>query len=404
MRVDSDSGRPTAEPLPAPSPPVPGVASAPQRPRAGPSPAPVAIARDRIDESQSTSANRSDGVSALADWAKDEWSTVASAAHGMATIPGVVAQSWQDAAKTNTHLATTIRATDDHWATDAASVRQKAIDGLEKAAAPVSKTATAVAHDLGQANRYPLTVEKSIDAAQRRLPPGVKHVVKYVTTARNSDRLKLPAQVEARARTAAEALDVAAAAQAAKASTTVSSVSALIGKTVGQLHGDLGGKSGQAKLLAKIPALANTPVFGVGLTAIAIANDVKGGKSLADAAVANIGGTLAGTAVGSAVTEGLTASVDAAAIADGAAAGLGAAAAAGPVGWAVAGGVVAGVAVGYGVYKVVESKPGQDVIDGVTRLDSNKVGQGLAEARSDVLDLGAQTGRWISSSVHRMSQ
>lgn len=399
MRVDSEGGRPNAAPLASPSPPPPRIGTLPPSPTAGAEPVRAPSVHDRVDRSNAESSRPDEGVFSLAAWAKEEWSTVAVAAHGMASVPGVVSKAWEDAAKTNAGFAQSIRTTIEHWGSETAAARQSAIDGLAQAAAPVSKTASNVARDLGQANRLPLAVEKSVEIAVRGLPEGTQLALKDIARTATSRMRELPTPIETRARDAAHALDVAATAQNAKASTTIGSLSARIGKTLGQAHGQLTGAADGGKILSKLPALADTPVVGVLLTGAAIVNDVHAGKSLANASIANVAGTLLGTAVGAAVTEGLASSIGAAAIADGTAASLGAAAAAGPVGWAVAGGVIASVGVGYGIYKAVESKGGQDIVDGAVQLDRAKIQRGLGEAQSDILGVAAKAGNWISANV-----
>jgi hypothetical protein len=393
VRVDSETTRPQA--TPTASPPAPHAA-----PVSTSRPVAASMRNDRVDRTQTSPANGSGRVADLRNWMQSEWSTVAGAAHGLASVPGVVSKSWQDAAKSNEDLAKTIDSTLSHWQEQTASQRQGLIDGLSAAATPISTTASSVARDLSQANRAPLAVERAVAGVIGTVSADAQAPLRKIAAGVGRAMSTLPAPVENRARAGAQALTAAASAQSAKASTTVGAVSELVGRTVGKAHGLLTGNTEGSTVLDRVPLLRDLPVAGAVLTGAAVVADTRSGKSLADATVANVGATLVGTAAGNAVTAGLASFVDSAAIADETAAALGAAAAAGPLGWTVAAGVVTAAAVGYGVYKAVESKPGQDVVDGVAHLSGAKIEQGLSEARSESINAAAHAWHSVSSSLH----
>jgi hypothetical protein len=266
---------------------------------------------DGVDRSTSRDAS---SLASVAQWAKDEWPTVATAVHGLASAPGIVADAWRDAAKTNTALA-----------------------------------------------------EKMSHAAS-----------------------------SPESRAAAKAFASAAAAQTAKASSALARISGAIGTTVGAALGKPGTAAAVAKAVGAVPGLKETPVLGLAIAGAGAATDVASKKaSVADAVVANAGAALAGTVVGSAVTPALTSAFAGAAGADVGAEALGVAVAAGPVGWAVAGGVIVGAAAGYGVYRAIESAPGQHVIDGIAHLDGKEIQSGFAEAGGDVTSFGTNVLRHI---------
>jgi hypothetical protein len=354
----------------------------------------------------------------VADVAKREWPTVTSVAHGLMSVPGIAARAYADAAQTNATLGKAIDSTVTTWTQQSAAARSAAIDDLKAAARKTSSTASAVADSLEHANRLPLAVEKAasgandvlhiagsaankaVDSAIASAPKALQAPLGavarslgsavtngYAATTHAAKSMydhtvnTLPGDVEKTAGRAVTALETTATAQSQKATGALTKTSAFIGKTVGSFTEEGALRDGAiAKAVARTPGLSETPVFGLLITGAATGLDVAGGKSVADATVANVGSTLVGTAAGAAVTDGLTSVIGSAAIADVAADALGVAAVSGPVGWAVAGGVIAGAAVGYGVYRAVESKPGQDVIDGLTHLDSAKVEHGLQEA------------------------
>ncbi len=369
---------------------------------------------------------RSDGVDrngpspldSVADVAKREWSTVASVAHGLMSAPGIAAKAHAEAAKTNVKLGKAIDSTVASWTHQSAAARSAAIDDLKSAAKKTSSTASAVADSLERANRLPLAVEKAASGANEALhiagSGADRAISNFIASAPKAFQAPLgsvarsfggavssgysvathaaksiydhtintlPNDVEKTADRAVAAFESTAAAQSQKASSMLTKASAKIGMTVDDaLQSGAMRSLPIAKAVAHTPGLAQTPIFGLGITVGSTIADVASGKSVADSAVANVGSTLVGTVAGTAVTAGITSVVESAAVADAAAGALGVAAATGPVGWAVAGGVIAGAAVGYGVYRAVESKPGQDVIDGLTHLDGAKVEHGLQEA------------------------
>jgi hypothetical protein len=308
---------------------------------------------------------RSDGVepspnrdasplASVGAWAKDEWPTVATAVHGLASAPGIVADAYRDAAKTNAALAGKIGNAVNGWESRAPAARTAAIDDLKSFAKDTSRSATKIADDLQRANA------DGTDAAVQS------------------------------ARAAAKTFASAAATQTAKASSTIARISGRIGTTVGAALGKPGTATAVAKAVGSVPGLKETPVLGLVIAGVGTATDVASKKaSVADAVVANAGSALAGTVVGAAVTPAITSALAGVAGADVGAEALGVAVAAGPVGWAVAGGVIVGAAAGYGVYRAIESAPGQDVVDGIAHLNGHEIQRGLSEAGNDIASFGA---------------
>lgn len=358
----------------------------------------IPMRRDRIAAPSGERSEHGGRIAELGAWVKDEWSTVAGAAHGLMSAPGVVSNAWLDAATTNHDLAKKIGDAVDGWPTRSASARQVAIDDLRRAAASVNETANGVAEDLNHANRAPLAVEKTLDAIGE-LPKDVQQSVNSALAGTAAAAKNLPAPIEARARNAAAALEVAAAAQATKASGIGATTSRMIGTTVGGVDAVIADANNTGSLLRSARILADIPVAGLIFTAGAIAYDVHGGKSVADAAVANVGAQIVGTAVGGAVSAGLASAIGGAALTDGSAVAMGAVVATGPVGWAVAAGVVAGAAAGYGIYKAVESQAGQEIVDGIAHADAQRIEHGLGEARTDIRDAVSSAARWITGSA-----
>jgi hypothetical protein len=341
-------GQPGASAVPTPNP----------EPQAAPTPAPSASAAarvtmrsDGVDRSTSRDASP---LTSVGEWSKDEWPTVATAVHGLASAPGIVADAYRDAAKTNSVLASKIGNVVSEWESRAPAARTAAIDDLKSFAKNTSRTASTIANDLERANTG------GTDAAVKS------------------------------ARDAATSFASAAAAQTARASGTIARISGRIGTTVGAALGKPGTAAAVAKAVGAVPGLKETPVLGLAIAGIGTATDVASKKAgVADAVVANAGATLAGTVVGAAVTPALTSALAGSAGADVATEALGVAVAAGPVGWAVAGGVIVGAAAGYGVYRAIESAPGQQVVDGITHFDGHEIARGFAEAGDDIASFGA---------------
>jgi hypothetical protein len=306
---------------------------------------------DGVDRSASRDANP---LAPVGEWGKDEWPTVATAVHGLASAPGIVADAYRDAAKTNAALAGKIGNAVNAWESRAPAARTAAIDDLKSFAKNTSRSASKIANDLERANA------DGTDAAVKS------------------------------ARAAAKSFASAATAQTAKASGTVARLSSRIGTTVGAALGKPGTAAAVVKAVGAVPGLKETPVLGLVIAGVGATTDVASKKaSVADAVVANAGSALAGTVVGAAVTPAITSALAGAAGADVATEALGVAVAAGPVGWAVAGGVIVGAAAGYGVYRAIESAPGQHFVDGVTHLDGREIQSGFAEAGNDIASFGA---------------
>jgi hypothetical protein len=346
----SDPSAPSAAPVPAPAPtPSPAIAPTASDPAAHPAPS----SPDRI-----TARARADGAApagpgdALADWAKSEWTSLAGAAHGLASAPGIVSQAWLDASATNARFAARITDAVESWDRTAPAARQAAIDSLSKDAASLSPAAGAIAAELDHANRAPLS----------GAPDGA-----------------LPTGIAARASDVARALADAAGAQSGRASSALHAVSRLVGASPADVerraerltHAETGFSLGSV--------IKHTPYVGMALTAAATVHD-SASVGAADATVANVGGTLAGEIAGELATTALR-GVAGGVIADAGSAALGAAIATGPAGIAVVGGVVVGAAVGYGIYKAVESAPGQAAVHGVVQCGRSLVDGAVRELR-----------------------
>ncbi len=341
-------GQPGASAAPTPNP----------EPQAAPAPAPTSVPAARVPmRSDGVDRDTNGGANPLmpvGEWSKDEWPTVATAVHGLASAPGIVADAYRDAAKTNAALASKIGNIVNGWESHAPAVRAAAIDDLKSFAKNTSRGASKIANDLERANA------DGTDAAVKS------------------------------ARAAAKSFASAAAAQTAKASGPIARISSRIGTSVGAALGKPGTAAAVARAVVAVPGLKETPVLGLAISGIGAVTDVVSKKaSVPDAVVANAASALAGTVVGAAVTPAITSALAGAAGTDVASGALTVAVAAGPVGWAVAGGVIVGAAAGYGVYRAIESAPGQHVVDGIAHLDGHEIQSGFAEAGSDIASFGA---------------
>lgn len=409
LRTDAISSIPPPPP-PKPPPPAPPPRHEPQPP----------MAPDRMKKS-----DPGGPLVRLEDFVKTEWASVAGAAHGLTTVPGVVAHSYMRAAEANMKFATQLDEAVKSWLTESASTRQAKIVSLIQDAKGESTAVEDLAAKLSAANAMPRAIEAvmnplekalgaigklgssslaaTIDRAPQALQSPLRSLANRfessaasfysnIKNAADDAMHSLPVDLATKGQQVTDMLKATAAADSAKASGLFKNISRTLGTTAGDVT-SLAHNGAVDGVMQKVGFLRETPVLGLVLAGGSTAYDATHGISLPDAAVANFGSTFIGTAVGSAVSDGLASGIASAAITDGGAELAGAVIATGPAGWAVAGGVVAAAAVGYGAYKVIESQAGQDVIDGVAHLDGHQIVKGLDEGGADIAHGAEAVGR-----------
>jgi hypothetical protein len=346
---------------------------------------------------------------ALGRWSASEWTSLAGLGHGFTSVPGIVSHSFKDAAKTNEMLLKGVRDLANDWPDKTPAARQSGIDALERTAAGKSAAVRQFTAELTAENTLPRLVYSvgapvdrlvssignalssrvgtALDALPARIQIPMRGIVNRFQgrIAGAYDGLKssiteplnrLSPALEGKAGALTGSLDTAIEADQARAGGVVRSASRVIGATPGEaaqyVHLD-----GAASALEKVPLLRDTPVVGLALAATGSVLDA-GKVGAPDSIVANFGSTVAGSAIGSVAADAAPSLLAAAGIGDTGAELLGLAAATGPAGLAVAGGVVIGAAATYGIYKAIESKPGQEIVNGAAH-GVEAVGRGTVE-------------------------
>jgi hypothetical protein len=348
-------------------------------------------------------------LAAAQAWVTSEWGTVAGAAHGLISAPGVVSKAYLKAARANAALRESVEST---LGNQSPALRQGEIDRFGKLASGSSSDGQALYTKLNDANRIPRLVEKAeapldrglsaagrfvgskldaaVDAAPSVLRAPLRRVAGGLKSAVAGAYHDVKGSVDAKIRTLDPELEraghnlgdrflAAERADARQAGGVVRTASRVIGTTVG----DLSRSSVLTSMLDKASFLRDTPLVGLALAGAGSAVDAKE-VGVPDAVVANAGSTFIGTAAGGAATDAL------AGLAGGSleSAALGVATVTGPAGWAVAGGVLAGAAIGYGAYEAIKSQAGQDVVNGIVHGNGKQIVKGVKEAGADVVHVG----------------
>jgi hypothetical protein len=380
---------------------------------------------------------------------------IADFAAGAAAAPHAIVQAYEDAAKANGALADNVEKTLANWSTQTISERQSAIKDLAKLAKGErtlgerlaggahgdSAGARLLADQLDSANqaarfldgvKAPLdaiarsagrsagaTVDRAVAAAPGVLrgPLGTlaskaKAAVgsAYNNWSSSADKAinALPPAIRSDGTDLAVKLRSAAKADTAIAEAAGKSLvrkgADIIGASVGDFTKVGSSEAASAETLSKgllkngVGVLRDVPLVGAALTVASTAVDVASGKSVADASVANVAGTVAGDVVTNVAGDAAAAAgIGTDAAAAGAGLGIGeiaadaaVVAATGPVGLAAVGAVALGVGASYLATKALESKTGQAIINGAAHdaaTVGKDIGKGAVAAAHEVSDL-----------------
>ena len=357
------------------------------------------------------------------------WSTILSTAHAAYTAPNEIVSSFEDAARSNKNIATTIDHLASNWSKMSPADHTSAAADLLNLG-DHTPGVTRAANVIAQANALPQRIAGTLtswsqgNGLQRFAanvagsPPG-KWLFNRTVNALSPEAKGQLAEISSHYSSAAEEQLAQAAAKGGKLpflhalSTTV---------------GDVGGKLNNpvANALTDVPVLKDVPVVGAAISTASVAYDIgvdhenpleavgkeygglAAGQLAYDATLkAFSAGVKTAASTGADVAEGAvsdgaaTAATDVAAGAAGdAALGAGAEAAGeaviagGPGTWAVAAGVGAAVAVGFAATKFIEggghdfgaavTQGGGEIVSGIAHGNLSEVGTGFADGAKDV--------------------